>query len=82
MYTSGAGRQHETYIDVIKASKLECLVLVDGRPQVLAVVTVLDALQLAHTAHISQARLHLSHVGNLEHTDTYRAIMSRSQYQW
>lgn len=51
---------------LVKLSKLQRAVSVDGRPDVLAVVAVLHQLQLPDTAHVGQPRLDLSHVQHLQ----------------
>lgn len=61
------GREHQsqTYSNLIEFAKLQCAVSVDGRSDVLAVVTVLHRLQLSDAAHVGQPSLNLCHVQHL-----------------
>lgn len=57
---------HHSYSDLIKLSKLQGSISVDGRPDVLAVVAALHRLQLPHAADVGQPRLDLRHVQHLQ----------------
>lgn len=61
----GVGRTGTTHGDLVKLSKLQGSVSVDGRSDVLAVVAVLHRLQLPDAAHVGQPGLNLRHVQHL-----------------
>ena len=55
----------QTYSYFVKLAKLQSSVSVNRRSDVLAVVTVLNRLELPHTANVGQASLNLCHVQHL-----------------
>lgn len=54
-----------TDLDIVEKVEVEGLELVNGGPDVLAVVATLEFLQLAGAGHVGQARLDVVQVRNL-----------------
>lgn len=73
MRTNIAKPERNSYIYLVKFAKVHGLEAVDGRPDVLAVATLLDQLQLADTRHVSQSGLDLGHVRYLTR-ETFTAV--------
>lgn len=56
----------ETHSDLVKLAEVQRPVVVDGRPNVLAVFAVFHQFQLTHTADVRKPGLDLCHVQDLE----------------
>lgn len=54
-----------THSDLVELGEVQGAVVVDGGPDVLAVLGALHQLQLPHAAHVGQPRLDLRHVEHL-----------------
>ena len=53
-------------LDLVEISKLQGLVLINRRPNVLAVIRVFDLFKLPHAAHVGQPRLYIRQIGHLD----------------